>query len=138
MRNFWMGVFVGVIATLLLGGLLGFAMTRQVRADAQGGGMGPVFLIRGVFGHHGEFGTIDEIGDASLTLMERSGVRQVLAIGDDTEIYRGKTRITLAELSKGQHVIVITAEQPDGTLKAKLVRVMSAGMLFQPFKPAGT
>ncbi len=137
MRTFWSGVFTGVVVTLLLGGILGFAITQRAHANMPGGNFGPSFFIRTILEHHGEFGTIDAIDDQSLTLVERNGVRQVLAVSSDTEIYRGKTKIGLAELNKGQRVIVISAEQPDGTLKARLIRIMGSSMLLQQFNSSG-
>ncbi len=137
MRNFWIGVLTGVAGALLVCGVLGFVATARARADVKSGTLtAPPFFNwsllerRGFLDHHGEFGTIDELGAQSLTLIARGGEKKTLSIGDDTEIYSGKTKIALSDLGKGQRVIVIAVEQADGTLKAKLIRVMSASMLL--------
>jgi hypothetical protein len=138
MRNFWTGVFAGVVATMLIGGLLGFVVAQHARAELSGGSIAAPPFIRGILEHHGEFGSIEEIGDRSLTLLGRAGSRQTFSIGDDTEIYRGRTKIGLSDLSTGLHVIVIAKEQPDGSLKARLIRVMGASFLLEPLKSGGS
>ena len=122
-------------ATILVGALLVLFATQRARADGLNGNVIQPFFIRALIEHHGEYGTIDQIDEQRITIVQHDGVKQTLTIGADTEIYRGRTKIVLGDLSSGQHVIVIAGQQPDGTLKAKLIRVMGASLLFTGLKP---
>jgi len=135
MRNFWVGVLTGVLATVLLSALFVLFAAQRARADGLSGNVMQPYFIRTLIEHHGEYGTIEQIDEQSITIVEHDGGKQRLSVGTDTEIYRGRTKIALSDLISGQHVIVIAGQQPDGTLKAKLIRVMGASLLFTGLKP---
>ena len=132
MKNFWVGVLVGTLGTLLVCAVLGFSFNMvAARQSSAKGDLPPSPIVwRGIFGSRGEFGVVEELGERSLVLAARDGDKKTLAVGDDTEIFRGKTKITLKDLSKGERILVVAAPQADGTLKAKFIRVAGSSMNY--------
>jgi len=86
----------------------------------------PPIIFRGLFGSRGEIGSIDEIGDGSFTFTTRDGEQKTVILSAETAIYRGRSRISATELSKGQRMLVIGAPQPGGSILAKLIRFVAS------------
>ncbi len=144
MRNFWFGVLVGMIGTMLLCAVFGFAFNvvvgpRVRAASLDGEFRSPLpIVLRGLLPSRGEFGVIDDIKDQTIVLSARDGSKKNIVVTQEADIYRGPTKIALSDLSKGQRIVVIAAAQADGSLKAKLIRVVSSSrLLFFDRRPEG-
>ena len=73
MRHFWVGVLTGVAATILVGALLVLFATQRARADGLNGNVIQPFFIRALIEHHGEYGTIEQIDEQSITIVQHDG-----------------------------------------------------------------
>ncbi len=82
------------------------------RQGAQGGG----FVI----------GQIEELGNGVLTITDTSGKQTRVTVTDTTLIEKNAS-VTLADLKKGETVMVSGATGTDGTITARSVQVSPAG-----------
>jgi hypothetical protein len=130
-RKFWLGVLAGSLVTLFVCGLLpitlrSFGPPRAFAGLEQFGLPPPPIVLRGLFGSRGEMGVVDEVGDRLFKFTSRDGKQGTVIVTDDTLIFQGSTKITIAELSRGERLLVIGIMQADGTIKAKLIRLVSS------------
>lgn len=142
MRNFWLGVLIGVTGTFTACAILGVAFNvvtvQRARAAFQNGEPPPALIVvRGLFGSRGEFGTIDAIENQTMTLAARDGSKKIILVADDTDIYKGPLKIPFSDLRQGQRVVVVAAPQGDGTLKAKLIRLVSSSFYVPRYPGEG-
>src|SRR5213594_58121 len=105
MRNFWVGVLTGVLATVLLGALFVLFATQRARADGLSGNVMQPYFIRTLIEHHGEYGTIEQIDEQSITNVAHDGGKPGLGLATDTAISRGRPKIPLTDLRSGPPVI---------------------------------
>jgi hypothetical protein len=137
MKKFWLGVGVGVLGTLSFCAIFGFSFNliaaQHFREGTRIAEFPPPIVMRGIFGSRGEFGVIDEIDGQTIMLTTRDGTKRAVVVSSDTDIYRNQQKVKLDDLSKGVRIVVIGSIQSDGTLKAKLIRVVSSSMFkFTP------
>ena len=90
----------------------GGAAARQGAQGAQGGGF--------------VFGQIEELGNGSLVITDTTGKQTRVTVTDTTLIEKNAS-VTLADLTKGETVMVSGTTGTDGTITARSVQVSPAG-----------
>jgi hypothetical protein len=101
---------------------------------ASGGANGQAFGARtGNRQGGGTFGTIEQIGDGTLTIKDQSGKETQVKVSDTTLIEKNAS-VKLSDLAAGETVIVSGSQGTDGTITARSVQVAPAGR-FGPGAP---
>ena len=131
-RNILIGVGIGAVlaASLLLVFFLGlFIGRRENRFFPYFGGGGRLMhrdFIPRDFGH-GAIGAIENLGENTLVVRDRSGALKTVLVDNQTQIKRGHTSINFSDLKKDEQVIVLgDPEEKEGAIKAKLIRVIGS------------
>lgn len=75
-------------------------------------------------GAHGAAGAIEEIQDKSITLKLRDGTTQVIATDNATRVERNLKKANFGDLKVGDRVIVVGAPDPQGKIKARVIRTI--------------
>ncbi|MBI1800316.1 MAG: hypothetical protein HYR71_01650 [Chloroflexi bacterium] len=136
MKNFVVGVLVGMVGATLLFGLFGLALNflapraRVASADGRPREPQSFNLPRSPFPFgQGAFGQIDDISGQTITLIGRDGNKQSIIVADETVITHRDAKVKLSNLTKGQYILVIGAHQDDGSIKARLIRLVDSSFL---------
>jgi hypothetical protein len=131
MKKFWLGVLVGALGMAIICAAIPFAFSvfagpRTVAAFQRGDQPAqPPIVFRGLFASRGEIGSVDEIGEGTFKFTTRDGEQKTIILSAETAIYRGRTKISASELSKGQRLLVIGTPQDSSSILAKLIRFVT-------------
>jgi hypothetical protein len=79
------------------------------------------------------FGTIEQIGDGTLTIKDQNGKETQVKVTDTTLIEKNAS-VSLSDLTEGETVIVSGSPAADGSITARSVQVAPAGR-FGPGAP---
>ena len=110
----------GGAADFALGGPAAGGQGGAARQGGQGGG----FVV----------GQIEELGAGVLTITDTSGKQTRVAVSDTTLIEKNAS-VTLADLQKGETVVVSCSAGADGTITASSVQVSPAGRFIGNGRP---
>jgi hypothetical protein len=81
------------------------------------------------------FGTIEQIGDGTLTIKDQSGKETQVKVSDTTLIEKNAS-VKLSDLTQGETVVVSGSAGTDGTITARSVQVAPAGRFGAGAPPA--
>lgn len=131
-RNILIGVGIGAVfaASLLgvffLGVFLGRRESRFLPfSDFKKRQMYQNFFPRN-FGH-GAVGVIENLGENTLVVRDKTGALKTVLVDNQTQIRRGHISINFFQLKTGEQVVVLgDPEEKEGAVKARLIRVMGS------------
>ena len=89
-------------------------------------GPGPMMEGRGFMPGHGSFGSIVKVASGSILVQDQGGAEKEIVITKDTSIRRFDQTIDASDLRVNDQVTVIGAPAQNGTIEAKLIRVLPA------------
>jgi Domain of unknown function (DUF5666) len=94
------------------------------RAAVKNMSAGAVFLDRGYFDGHGAIGAVTNIESGRLTLKGLDGNEKNVSLGSSTVIRLDEANIKPGDLKVNDHVVVIGSPENDGSIDARLIRVL--------------
>jgi hypothetical protein len=79
---------------------------------------------------HGAFGSVISTSTDQLVVKSREGAERIVTIKPDTEIRRGKDRVSLGSIGLNANLVVFGRPNELGQIEARLIRVLDQD--FQP------
>ncbi|MDD5110664.1 MAG: DUF5666 domain-containing protein [Patescibacteria group bacterium] len=73
---------------------------------------------------HGIMGMVTKIENTSITIKGPGDAEKTLTVDDQTTIRRGMETLQIADLKLNDRIVVIGSPNNDGTIQAKLIRVI--------------
>jgi hypothetical protein len=126
MQNKWLKYGLLALGVILLAGIVFGAGILVGRLSVRGSNPSSRLFQRGFLfsGAHGATGVIEEIQDKSLAVRLRDGTTQVILIDNSTRVERNLKKAGLGDLKVGDRIVVVGTPDPQGRLKARLIRVI--------------
>jgi hypothetical protein len=84
----------------------------------------PQFLDNGYLNSHGATGAVVKITGSQLTIKGLDGNEKIASVASSTVIRQDNTDIKPADLKVNDHIVIIGSPQNDGSIEAKLIRVL--------------
>lgn len=87
-------------------------------------GPGPMMEGRGFMPGHGTVGSIVKVASGSLLIKDAGGVEKEVTLTKDTAVRKFDQTITASQLQVNDFVTIVGAPTQNGTIEAKLIRVL--------------
>lgn len=84
---------------------------------------------------HGAFGRIASTSLPTFIITDPVHPEEHITIGDDTVIRDGNTTVSSSALTVGTYVIIVGSPGEQGSIEAKLIRIMPAPPQMMPMPP---